>query len=85
MPMPEEERNEKFQYVTDESGKRVEAIMGIEEFERLMDELEELEGIRDAEEARREIESGEDELIPWEQAKKEIGEERARLKREGIA
>lgn len=84
MAMPEEARNENIQYVTDKDGKRVGVILGIEEFERIMEELEELEDARAAEEARREIESGEDEFIPWEQAKREIEEERARLKREGI-
>jgi PHD/YefM family antitoxin component YafN of YafNO toxin-antitoxin module len=84
MSMPEENKNREIQYVVDESGKRVAVILPVEEFEAIMDTLEELEDIRDAEEARREIESGEDEFIPWEQAKKEIEEERARLKREGI-
>ncbi|MDQ3508271.1 MAG: hypothetical protein M3494_09685 [Actinomycetota bacterium] len=84
MAMPEENKNPNIQYVTDEDGRRVGVILSIEEFEGIMDTLEELEDIRDAEEARREIESGEDEFIPWEQAKKEIEEERVRLKREGI-
>ncbi|MGH3087905.1 MAG: hypothetical protein ACRDSJ_11385 [Rubrobacteraceae bacterium] len=79
--MPEEERNKNIQYVTDADGKRVGVILDIEEFERIMDELEDA---RAAEEARREIESGEDELIPWERAKKEIEEEWAQLKREGL-
>ncbi|MBA2692041.1 MAG: hypothetical protein H0U65_06040 [Rubrobacter sp.] len=84
MAMPEENKNPEIQYVVDEDGKRTAVILGIEEFERIMDELEEIEDARVAEEARREIDSGEDEMIPWEQAKKEIEEERSRLKREGI-
>ncbi len=84
MAMPEESKKQSIQYVTDENGKRVGVILPVEEFEGIMDELEEIEDIRDAEEAWREIESGEDELIPWEQAKKEIEEERERLKREGL-
>ena len=63
--------------VVDENGKRVSIILPIEE-------LEELEDIRAADEARSEIESGEDEFVPWEQARKEIEEERARAKRGGL-
>jgi PHD/YefM family antitoxin component YafN of YafNO toxin-antitoxin module len=84
MSMPEENKNPDMQYVTDEDGKRVGVILGIEEFERIMDELEEIEDARMAAQARREIESGEDEFILWEQAKREIEEERTRLKREGL-
>lgn len=68
--------------MVDENGKRVGVFLDLEEYERIMEELEELEDIRAAEEARRELERGEDVLIPWEQAKIEIEEERARLKRE---
>ncbi len=74
MAMPEDSKNPDIQFVTDESGKRVGVIMNIEEFERIMDELEELEDARAAEEARREIESGEDEMIPFDQAVREIEE-----------
>jgi predicted DNA-binding protein len=66
-------------YITDETGKRRGVILDIEEYERL---LEALEDLRAADEALREIESGEDELIPWEQAKREMEEERAQLKRD---
>lgn len=79
MAMPEEERKENIQYVTDEDGKRVGVILGIEEFERIIGELEELEDARAAEEARREIESGEDEFIPFDQAVREIEEGKVSL------
>jgi PHD/YefM family antitoxin component YafN of YafNO toxin-antitoxin module len=72
------------QYVVDENGKRVGVILPVEEYERLVEELEDAEDARAADEARREIESGADELIPWEQAKKEIEEERTRSKRGGL-
>ena len=61
-------------YLVDENGERVGVLLDIEEYERLMEELEELEDIRVAEEARRELESGEDEAIPFEQAVREIRE-----------
>lgn len=69
------------QYVVDESGKRVSVILPAEEYERLVEELENFEDIlavRAYDRAKAEIERGEDDLIPWEQAKKEIEEERAR-------
>ncbi len=71
-------------YVVNEDGERVGVILGIEEYERMVEEFEEFEDIlatQAYDEAKAEIERGEDELIPWEQAKKEIGEERAKLGR----
>ena len=61
-------------YVVDENGKRVSVILPVEEYERMVEELEELEDIRAAAEARAAIERGEDELIPFEQAMQEIKE-----------
>ncbi len=70
-------------YITDETGKRRGVILAIEEYERLLRALDDLEDLRAANQALREIESGEDELIPWERAKREMGEEHRRLKEEG--
>lgn len=70
-------------YITDETGKRRGVILDIKEYERLLEALEDLEDLRAADEALREIESGEEELICGEQAKREIGEERRRLREEG--
>ena len=72
-------------YVVDENGKRVAILLDIKEYERMIEELEELEDIRAYDEAKAALESGEDEVIPWEQAKLEIEEERRRLKGEGSA
>jgi hypothetical protein len=72
------------QYVVDENGERVSVILPIEVYERLIEELEELDDVKAAEEARREIETGADELIPWERAKREMEEERARSKRDEV-
>jgi len=72
-------------YVVDENDKRVAVLLDIEEYERMIEELEEFEDIlarRAYDEAKAELERGEDELIPWEQAKREIEEERKRLKEE---
>jgi predicted DNA-binding protein len=73
----------KARYITDETGRRQSVILSIEEYERLLEALETLEDLRAADEALREIERGEDELIPWEQAKREMDEERAELRRRG--
>ncbi len=72
-------------YVVDENGKRVAVLLDIQEYERMVEELEEFEDIlacRAYDEAKAELDRGEDELIPWEQAKQEIEDERKRLKKE---
>lgn len=66
------------QYLTDENGKRVGVVLPIDLYEKLLEELEEAEDVRLYDEAKAALESGEDELIPWEQVKKEIEEERTR-------
>lgn len=65
------------QYLTDESGKRVSVLLPVEEYERLLETEEELEDIlaRQAyDRAVEELERGEDEVIPLEQAIQEIRE-----------
>ena len=61
-------------YVVNENGKRVAVLLEIEEYERIVGELEELEDARTAAEVRAAIEWGEDELIPFDQAMQEIEE-----------
>jgi hypothetical protein len=60
-------------YLTDAEGNRVGVILGIEEYQRLLDALEELEAVRAFDEAK----ASDDEAIPFEQAIAEI--ERSRL------
>jgi PHD/YefM family antitoxin component YafN of YafNO toxin-antitoxin module len=62
-------------YIVDENGKRVSVILPIEEYERMIEALEELEDIRAYDEAKAELEHGEDTLVPWEKVKREIGSE----------
>ena len=59
-------------YVVDENGKRVGVLLDIEEYERMVEELEEFEDIRVYDEAVAELEPGEDELIPFDQAVREV-------------
>lgn len=61
-------------YVVDERGKRVSVMLPIEDYERLLEELEELEDVVAYREARAALKSGEDEAIPLEQAMQEIRE-----------
>jgi PHD/YefM family antitoxin component YafN of YafNO toxin-antitoxin module len=63
-------------YVTDKNGERVGVILDIKEYERLLEAAEDLADLRAADEALREIESGEDEVIPLKQAIREIKEGR---------
>ncbi len=71
-------------YVVDENGKRVSVILPVEEYDRMVEELEDAEDARAVDEARAAVARGEDEFIPWEQAKREIEEERTRSKRGGL-
>lgn len=74
--------------MVDENGKRVGVLLDVEEYERMVEELEEFEDIlarRAYDEAKAALENGEDELVPWEPAKREIEEERKRLKEEESA
>ncbi len=57
-------------YLTDSQGGRVAVVLDIEEYQTLLDQLDELEAIRAFDEAKA---SG-DERIPFEQAVKEIEE-----------
>jgi PHD/YefM family antitoxin component YafN of YafNO toxin-antitoxin module len=56
------------QFIVDAQGNRTAVILDIAEYERLMDELEELEAIRAYDAAK----ASSDEAIPFEQAIEEI-------------
>jgi PHD/YefM family antitoxin component YafN of YafNO toxin-antitoxin module len=60
-------------YIVDENGKRTGVILSVEEYERLIEELEELEDVRAFDEAKAAREKG-DEVIPLDQAMREIRE-----------
>ena len=64
-------------YLTDESGKRVGVVLDIKEYERLREieeALEDAEALQAARENKAAIERGEEEVVPWEQAMREIRE-----------
>ena len=64
-------------YIVDENGKRVSVILPVEEYERLIEALEDLEDARAADEVRAAVARGDDEFIPYEKAREEIAEGRA--------
>ena len=59
-------------YVVDEDGNRVGVILPMEEYQKLLEELDELESIRAYDTAKR---SG-DEAVPFDQAVREIEQDR---------
>ena len=66
------------QYVVDENGKRASVILPVEEYERMVEELEDFEDIlavQAYDRAKAEIENDEDEAIPWEQVREKVGSE----------
>ena len=64
-------------YIVDENGNRTDVILPVEEYERLIEALEDLEDARAADEARAAVARGDDEFIPYEQAREQIARERA--------
>ncbi len=59
-------------YITDADGKRTAVILEIATFERLLDELEDLEDIQAIYEAKQALARGEEELIPWSRSKQNL-------------
>ena len=55
-------------YIVDADGKRTEVVLPILLYERLLEELEELEDIRDFDEAMKDAD-----FVPWEDVKKQLG------------
>lgn len=78
------------QFLTNEKGERMAVVLPIAEYEELLELAELAEdaiALKEADDALAAIERGEDELIPWEQIKRERRErrERANARRPGPA
>ncbi len=69
-------------YLTDENGKRIEVVLDIKRYERLLD-LEEMEDVRRYDEAVAERERGDSDAMPPQQAVRETSKERKELGRRG--
>jgi hypothetical protein len=61
---------ERVQFVVDPQGRQTNVLLSFEDWEQVLTLLEDLE---DSEEVRRARESDDEEEIPWEQAKIELG------------
>ena len=55
-------------YIVDPDGKRTEVVLPVVLYERLLAELEELEDVRDFDEAMTDHD-----FVPWEEVKKQLG------------
>jgi len=55
----------------------VSVILPIEEYEQMVEKLEDIEDARAADEVRAAVARGEDEFIPYEQAREEVARRRA--------
>lgn len=64
------------EFVTDAEGHRTKVILDIEEYEKLLEAIEDLEDAREHERVMADVRAGREELIPWEQVKREIREGR---------
>ena len=62
----------KERFIVDENGKRIGVLLDIEDYHRLLEELEELEAIRAYDAAK----ASDDEVLPLEQALAEIEKDR---------
>jgi len=63
-------------YFADENGKRTGVILSVDEYERMIEALEDLEDVRLYDEAKAALQRGESEVVPLEQAMREIREGR---------
>ena len=59
-------------YITDSEGRRAAVVLDIEEYEALVEAAEDAEDVRAVDELREAIERGEEEMIPYEQARRKI-------------
>lgn len=58
------------EFVTDAEGHRTKVILDIEEYERLLEALEDLEDLRESEKVMDDVRAGREERIPWEEFKR---------------
>ncbi len=63
-------------YITDEAGERRAVILAIEEYEALLRAAEDADDRSAADEVRRQVASGEEEMVPYREAREEWREAR---------
>ncbi|MGB3681528.1 MAG: hypothetical protein WA990_03475 [Rubrobacteraceae bacterium] len=59
-------------YITDTEGRRTAVVLDIEEYEALVEAAEAAEDARAVDELRETVARGEEEMIPYDQARREI-------------
>ena len=59
------------QFLTNENGERTAVVLPLDEYGELLELAEDAKALEEADEAIAAIERGEDELVPWEQIKRE--------------
>lgn len=64
-------------YITDESGERTAVVLPIEEYEALLRAVEDADDRRAIDEVREAVARGEEEMIPYRQAREEWSANRA--------
>ncbi|HET7478451.1 MAG TPA: type II toxin-antitoxin system prevent-host-death family antitoxin [Rubrobacteraceae bacterium] len=73
------------QFLINERGERTAVVLPIEEYEELLERLEDAEALREADEVLTAIERGEEDPLPLNEAMEEIEAERRRLRESGGA
>lgn len=61
-------------YIVDENGKRVSVVLPIDEYEKMVEELEDAEDVRLYDDSKTAQEKGDFEVVPLDQAMREIRE-----------
>ena len=61
------------QFLTDPNGKRLSVLLPLAEYEALIERVEDLEDLEDAREVLARVERGEEETVPWETMRAELG------------
>lgn len=64
------------QFLVNEKGERTAVMLPIEEYEELLERLEDAEALKEADEALAAIERGEEDLLPLDEAVREMEERR---------
>ena len=71
------------QFIINEKGERTAVLLPIGEYEELLERLEDAEALRAADEALAAIERGEEDVLPLDEAVREMEGERRRLRASG--
>ena len=71
------------QFIVNEKGEKTAVVLPIEEYEKILEVLEDVQALEEADEALEALRRGEEDPLPLEEAIQEIEEEHRRLKAAG--